>query len=530
MYPPVSAHLVQPGEWDGSFRPVCCGIGHSCQVNLKGYADAGYLLTLTGPVRLRLRQFFCKTHDRTFNICDERFLKWVYGADSPYSWDTLQPDPLFVKHGQTYYSSELLWDMISQFESRVTINQIVENIQQRWLGIWAERRAAFVKHAVAEHPAFDVASLPGPRQAYWVYLSNNQQIMTYRAKLYELLLTNFNTFIRPQFDQDMALAREQLCYGISIDETFKVASKCAIACEADDGKRGYEAVTYAFHTIHSSCTQMMVSCRFMTSKSAEDKAVCVREVMQAQAAAMQAGRPAQPTMFVATDNPTIDRSMLAAVHAEAFPAGHPAHGQLAVGDDVWHAYHRIGEKLPSPALAPGLHASLKKVFHLIYQKAESGDQLPSEDAVANGKQLARRLREWVKQHRMGLKVKQAVHNCINNAADLFTFLPHVSRLVRFGTTANEHGNWSINRKFKFVSHVRPDHAIDSAYWVFFLPSAQCALDATGNFKLTDSQRVLCSQLFVRPVCIPFERLAAKGQPPFLAGSRHAACVHSSRCC
>jgi hypothetical protein len=334
--------------------------------------------------------------------------------------------------------------------------------------------------------------------------------MTDRSKVYDLLLSYFRMFIKPQYLSDVQLARERLCHGFSMDETFKVAVKCSVLHE--DGT--YIPVSFCFHTLHSSCTQMLVACRFMLTKSAADKAVCVRDVLKTQAAAEQAGRQVCPTVFVATDNPVGDLSMLQSVHESVFPLGHPVHGQLAVGDDVWHAYHRIGRELPSPAKAPLLHASLKRVFHLVYHKAEAGDSLPA-DAVAGAKELGEALDAWAQQHNLSQAAKDAVRNCKLNAKYLFSFLPHADCLLRFGTTANEHGNWSVNRKHKFTSHIRPDHAMDSLLWVFFLHSSQCAVNATGNFKLSDADRVLCDTLFLRPVGVPFERIAAQHRPPYI---------------
>lgn len=371
----------------------------------------------------------------------------------------------------------------------------------------------FLRHALIEDPTFDVGQLPGPAEPFWERLRGGRGIMTDRSKVHDLLLDYFRVFLQPQYERDVLLAREQLCYGISIDETFKVAMKCRVRVE---GGR-YKAVSYCLHTVHSSCTQMAVACRFMRSKSAMDKAVCIRLILQAQTDAEQAGRPAQPTLFVATDNPVQDVSMLRAVHAEFFPEGHAVYGLLAVGDDVWHAYHRIGRELPGPAKAPGLHKRLKRVFHLIYRKAEEGDTAIDvwDGGVASAAELAKLLREWARHHKVGSTVRHAVRNCIRNAKYLFTFLPHAARLLRYGTTANEHGNWSLNRKFKFTSHMRPDHMLCSILWVFYLHSCLCAHAATGNFKLTDEQRALCSTLFVRPVGVPFERLAQQHKAPYI---------------
>lgn len=82
-------------------------------------------------------------------------------------------------------------------------------------------------------------------------------------------------FLQPQYELDLEVAREQLCYGISIDETFKVAVKCRVKTEG--GK--YAAVSYCLHTVHSSCTQIAVACRFMRTKSAMDKAVCIKQIL-----------------------------------------------------------------------------------------------------------------------------------------------------------------------------------------------------------------------------------------------------------
>lgn len=194
LYPTIDIHLCQAGKGleDASFVPSCCGMfdqgQQSCHVTLKGYTPAGWLLCLDGPHQLRLRQFHCRTHARVFNICDARFTEWVYGSHSPHTWQQLQPEPAFVQYGDTYYSSELLYDMVCQFESRVTVNQIVENIQQRWRGVWCERRAKFVRHALAEAPDFDVRQLPGPSEPYWERVRGGRGIMTDRSKVHDLLL------------------------------------------------------------------------------------------------------------------------------------------------------------------------------------------------------------------------------------------------------------------------------------------------------------------------------------------------------
>jgi len=345
-YPTVTAHLVPSGELGTtSFTPGCCGManehGASCSIICKGYADSGWLLTLTGPTPFKQRQYECKTHHRIFSITDSVFLNWLYGPDSKHTWDDLQPDPLFVKFGQTYYTAELLWYFVSQFEQRVTINQIMHTLHQNWLGIWQERLESFIRHALAEQPDFDVTSLPPPDVPYWVHMRSGHNIATDRSKLMDLLCAYFDMFLQPDFMTDLQTAREQLCYGLSIDETFKVAVKCSIAATRDPAQPpGRDNVVYAspasaVHTIYSSSTQMMVACRFMLTKSAADKAVCVKEVLAAQAAAMATGRAVQCTKYVATDNPVQDFGMLQSVNRDVFGLDVD---DLSVGDDVWHAY------------------------------------------------------------------------------------------------------------------------------------------------------------------------------------------------
>jgi len=502
------------GQADGDFVPCSCGQGEDCRITSSGYVGCGWLLTMAGPVRMQQRQWMCHTHHkRKFSMFESTFSEWLYSSSSPYTWEELQPEPLFVKYGETYYSYELLTFIITMYENRVTVKQIVDSIQQMWLAQWQANRACFLRHkapATAQgqiaqdiRPAIE-ADLPDAATPYWVHEREGINLCVDRSKITDLIMSYFNLFLRPQYDADVITSCQQLCYGISMDETFKVAAKCNIAVLKNSSKPRtrknlkYVSVPFCLHTVHSSITQMMVANRWMPAKSNEDKRVAVKTVFQCQADAFAAKLPAIVTRFVASDSPAADANMLRAAHEECFPEGDPNHvgPALDVGDDVWHGYWRIGRELPSAKQEPRMHAALKRVFHCIYEKASAHDKLPSMEAVINSKDLCTALDTWVDAWDVSRdSALKAVEACKKNAHHFSHFLKHADKLVRFGTTANEHGHWSLNRRMKFASHVRPDHCETAIQYQFFLHNSNCARAAANNKQLSEQDRLLCAALF-----------------------------------
>lgn len=527
FYPKVTCSYVLASQVDGDFVPCSCGMGEDCRITKSGHVGCGWLLTMAGPVRFEQRQWLCHTHrKRKFSMFEPTFAKWLYSPGSPYTWDMLQPEPLCIKYGETYYSHDLLTCVITLYESTVTVKQIVDSIQQMWLAQWQAHRASFLRHKAPLTSQDGTPEekqlrqnieedLPAAATPYWVHERGGQNLCVDRSKITDLIMSYFNLFLRPQYDADVKTACQRLCYGISIDETFQIAAKCNVAVLKNSNKPHsrnnikYVPVPFCLHTVHSSVTQMMVANRWMPTKDNKEKCVAVKSVFQCQADAVPANLPSIVTRFVASDSPAADASMLRSAHKDCFPESDPDHAgdALDVGDDVWHGYWRIARELPSAKQEPRMYAALKKVFHCIYEKASAHDKLPSTDAVINSKDLCSALDSWVDSWDVVKdSALKAVEACKKNAHHFFTFLKHADKLVRFGTTANEHGHWSLNRRMKFASHVRPDHCETAIQYQFFLHNSNCARAAASNKQLSEEDRLLCTGLFVKPDSIPFHHI------------------------
>ncbi|KAF6258926.1 hypothetical protein COO60DRAFT_1067857 [Scenedesmus sp. NREL 46B-D3] len=146
-YPTVWMKLVQAGEQeDDMLAPQLCGHGEGCDVSTDGWKPCGVVLGVEGVNPLQQRRYRCKTHCRVFSVTDAAFCAAAYNPENGFTWDKVQPEPLVVKHGQTYMTAELLWDIITQFKCRTTINQIVDIIQQRWRGVYAQHARNYVLH------------------------------------------------------------------------------------------------------------------------------------------------------------------------------------------------------------------------------------------------------------------------------------------------------------------------------------------------------------------------------------------------
>lgn len=415
-----------------------------------------------------------------------------------FTWEELQPEPLVVKHAETYLTADLLWDIITMFERRTTINQIVQILQQRWRGIYTSRAKEYMRHA-----GVAVSMVP-----WWEEVSGHG-VLTDRRKVHSIIAAYFDRFFRHVWDEGVQFLRQRLCFGISTDETFKLALKCSVKVVSTAGKIEFKNAPYAVHTIFSSTSKLAVGFRFMPSKSNEQKAVLAREIFEAQAAC----ESAVITRFVATDSPIADKSMLVAEHEKAF-AGHPLAGQVETGDDLWHVYHRVGRHLTYGCahLKPSLLAVLKKGTVVGEQPVNCS--MRDWQAVCAGK-LAHELDVWVSQHRPNPRAEEQVRICQRHIDSMFTFLPFKDLLLMLGTTINEHGNWAYNRKSKSVSHMRPDHTEFLVLYVLFLHSSEAAPKCIEYLHLPEVVRVQAAQLFRRPVFIDFAAVAARDGAPFV---------------
>lgn len=502
-YPTVYMRLVQAGDRESMMlAPQLCGHGEGCDVTVDGWKPSGVVLGMAGVNPLQQRRYRCSTHHRVFSVTDTAFCEVAYKPETGFSWHDLQPEPLIVKHGQTYMTAELLWDIVSMFEHRITINQIVHIIQQRWAGVYAQHVRDFMMH---NHVA--VSYLPWWEEHY------GHKLFTDRRKMYSVIAAYFDTFLRPRWEAGVLFARRFLCYGISIDETFKLALKCSVKTEDEAGRVKYRSAPYAVHTAFSSVTQMAVGFRFMPNKSNAEKEMLIREVFEAQAAY---GGSAVVTRFVATDSPVQDRGMLTQLHASVFSKGEQQAlaGLVDAGDDLWHVYHRIGKHLTyhCSRLKPSLLALLKRGTDCA--PVPDGMAIEHYQAVCAGK-LAHDLEVWLARHRPNGRAADQVQICIQRLDTLFTFLPHAAKLVRCGTTANEHGNWALNRRCKFVAHMRPDHTELLVMYTMYLLNSMAAAKCGSLTQLPDDVRATAQQLFTRPKGIDFQSVAEAGHAPYL---------------
>lgn len=146
-----STHTTQcTCDWSRHRLEMGLTLRHRCAVVLcagVGWLDACWnVLDCDGVHPLKVRRYRCCTHKRVFTPTDASFCSTAYGAGG-FGWAELQPEPLLIKHGQTYMSAAFFWDVISMFERRVTfkqikqIKQIIDIVQQRWPGIYAQNAA-----------------------------------------------------------------------------------------------------------------------------------------------------------------------------------------------------------------------------------------------------------------------------------------------------------------------------------------------------------------------------------------------------
>lgn len=120
-YPVVHLKLVLAGHGSADdIAPQCCGYGEGCDVAVHGWKPSGVVLGLDGVRPLMQRRYLCKTHQKVFTVTSPTFCDAAYCGQQGYTWAELQPEPLVMKHGETYMTAEFLWDVVSMFEKRVS--------------------------------------------------------------------------------------------------------------------------------------------------------------------------------------------------------------------------------------------------------------------------------------------------------------------------------------------------------------------------------------------------------------------------
>ena len=247
---------------EGGWFPDRCACGscegidddEDCEIQRWQQVPAGWLLDVSKPSPLYVQWYFCRTHAHYFGCMGPTFLEWLYGNTSGHTWEEVQPNPMVVKHGETYMTCEFLSWIITMFEQRVTVYQIIEVVQQQWLENHKQALADFKRGLTGEQITALVSSEDPP----WVE-ERGHQLFTDRRTLAMLIRSYFTTFLRDDFERDLQIAREKFCLGISADETFKVALKCSYHVKGDDGKAGkYKHAPFCLQTIHSTVTQMAV--------------------------------------------------------------------------------------------------------------------------------------------------------------------------------------------------------------------------------------------------------------------------------
>ena len=257
---------------------------------------------------------------------------------------------------------------------------------------------------------------------------------------------------------------------------------------------------YNVHTVHSSVTQMLVNFVFLPTKNALDKQRAIRDIWSVQASCDDA----VITRYVATDNPVVDLNMVRSLHAQVF-VHRVDPGQVDVNDDPWHAQDRIKKHVSSTAR--DARAGLRSIFSNVYHGLQPLNFGTTEaHAALYSMELSAKLQTWFQTFEAGLnkKVKSAVKAFRRNGKYLFFFMAHKHMLLRYGTTANENGNWSINRRFKFYTHVRPDKAYYGLLYTARLYNSKCARDCQSHSVLSDEQKRLIAGLFQPLAFIPFE--------------------------
>lgn len=510
FYPSVFVDVVVPSESNVPLNMEvldnCCfqsGDDEACVIVRNGSREHGYVLDIDGPHHLCSQRFLCTTHGRHFSVFDEHL-----GSElmSKFTWNEVSISPIVIKHKQTYMTYDFLWHIITLYENRVTIKQIVDIIQQQWEGYYTKARATYLQECSGAED--HLGTIP------WWKQGNNRGIFTDRRNVQHIISDYFFTFLKSTFEADLKVLREQFCYGISMDETFKIALKSSILVQHPSVPRKtmYRPASYCLHTMHSSVTQQVCGVRFMPSKNSDAKQVLLSEIMKVQRDCDSSIR----VQYVASDHPVGDEGLIRSTFNEVF--GEDAE-DISVGDDLWHARQRIARHVSISQRAA--HADLKKVYGTVYKAANASDvtelgvgRTCTDTVVAD---FCASLAAWEGKYATILNdaAKGAIRYATQHAHFMFAFLPHAKHITRHGTTANEHGHWTINRKFKFTSHARPDHAFHHILYTMYLYNAQAGATAISKEGTTCYDKALLSKLFVKHKGIPLQLRGNAGKPPYV---------------
>jgi hypothetical protein len=95
-----------------------------------------------------------------------------------------------VKHGETYMTAALFWDVVTMFENCVALKQIIDIIQQRWHGVYANRAADFGRHTQQDVNITPWWEQPAP-------IGHGHKIFTDRRKLCSMLSAYFQVYLKP---------------------------------------------------------------------------------------------------------------------------------------------------------------------------------------------------------------------------------------------------------------------------------------------------------------------------------------------
>jgi hypothetical protein len=439
------------------------------------------------------------------------------------------------------------------YERRLELNRILDVVQDLWLSKHQERRQDFLFYS-----GTNVGCIP------WWEVEKGHRAFTDRRKIYALVASVFQHFYRPKYTDCITFARKYLCYGMSTDETYKMALKCKVYVVENGTVRKYTQAPFALHTMHSLTTGMCVGARFVPNKSGDARAILFAEVLACQAACSDGVM----TRYVASDSPSQDKGMLVGVHVKAFEH-RPGAGALDVGDDLWHVHDRVaralpkkdplrgvfkgvlqhgvervrrvrttGRHVPIPSTAVNLPRPYDAILHrnqTLVADASHEQQHPDAAAAAAAPKLGVRqqpmtdgdwalvceskcrhdVQLWLDTHfREGRKVAHQVRLCIKNLHWLFAFVPHVERLLHAGTTSNEHNHWTMNRRGKFTTHMRPDHTLLHIEYGMHLFNRNRAL-MVSSFPLPSAVQGQLRDLFAQEPGLPMLAVAQRGQVPFI---------------
>lgn len=508
-----------------SFCPGYDEQSFDCHIVLIGPVSCGYIFTMHGPKPLSTQRYRCHLHGHSFTMFEKSIAQEAH-AEGAIPHANGKPYAL-TQHDQTYVDGDFLFWLVTMYCNRVTFHQIIEIVQDMWVGIHNERMASFA----VQNPN---TSLPKD-VPFWVD-TNGHGLFTDRRKLQCLIFDYFQNFMIKQFHHDIFLVRKFFSYGISIDETYKQALKAKLLDGTDGSDNGgddvavpdvkrrkitYAAASPCLQTACSCVCGLIVGVQFVASKAASDRKELLQKIFMSQ---LDGG---VRTCYVASDSPKPDTSLVSSVASVTFGAEHI----ITLGDDLWHAEDRVIKHLSAP-LKLRAAPSFKKIFNIIYrrksrcyhdevaaecridalQPAPTGDGWDDWSIKIAVVQLVAiaffcvGLSIWGDEYDADLNsaAKIALRNLKSTSKYLFSFLPHNHMLQYYGTTSNENLHFFLNRKSKFTTHQRPDHVVKNLDFCIFLYNSNAVKHALKHaLNLTPTQKDMLKGMFVKPRSVPW---------------------------